>query len=127
MSYYVDGSGYADLKSGVDPREIEKKLEFMRFWFSYNLGKDCITWYEDNKYHEDETTAFLQAIAPYINSGEAIYFGEDNDMWRFRFDANTEEWVEESGTVIYGMADIATNNLINELTRRGYTVTPLSE
>ncbi len=55
--------------------------------------------YRGEKYHEDEVAETLKLFAPITVSGEITFVGEDDELWKFRFDG--ENFVEGSGTVVY--------------------------
>lgn len=43
-------------------------------------------------------------------------------MWRIRFDSDTQEWIEENVTIVYGFESYTDDDLITELRKRGYVV-----
>lgn len=122
MGYYASGSGYASFKKGVDIAEVEAKLDELDVWFDWNIGNDGVNFFENDKYHEDETSKFLDALVPYITEGEATYSGEGDCHWRFRFSPDDQEWIEESGTIDYNFDSYTDEQLIEELNKRGYIV-----
>lgn len=54
--------------------------------------------YGFDKYHDDEVTDFLLAIAPFVTKGELKYDGEESH-WRFHF--RDGEWYEDEGIVTF--------------------------
>ena len=128
MGYYADGSGSARFKEGVNTNQVTKILEETKTYIEFEMdlkinGRDIIDFYDSEKYYEDETMEFLNALVPFIDEGEMTYSGEDGCHWRFVFDPETGKWNEENGEIIYSMSNYEDDKLIEELTRRGYTVT----
>lgn len=101
MGYCADGSGFATLKRDADIAELKDKLDALDVRFDWSIDKDSVDFYESDKYHEDATIEFLDTLAPYVAEGEANYTGEDGCAWRFRFDPDEQEWVEESAMIDY--------------------------
>lgn len=122
MGYYANGSGFATLKRDADIAELKDKLDALDVWFDWSIDKDSVDFYESDKYHEDETIEFLDTLAPYVAEGEANYTGEDGCAWRFRFDPDEQEWVEESAMIDYNFESYTDEQMIEELDRRGYIV-----
>ena len=54
-----------------------------------------------DKYYEDEWKDFFKAIDGHVESGEVNFTGEEGDIWRFRYDPDTESWLEERGSIWY--------------------------
>lgn len=128
MGYYVSGDGIATFKDGVEIEKVEEmlddildKMHVIEFEFGI-FNKNQIFIYDTNKYHEDETLAFLNALSPYIIEGQMTYSREDNCNWRFVFDSENECWTEESGIVDYNFESYSDEDLITELEKRGYKV-----
>lgn len=48
--------------------------------------------------------------------------GEDGRHFRYKFDANSNSWKLERARVVYGFSSYATEELIEELVQRGYSV-----
>lgn len=122
MGYCADGSGFATLKKDADIAELKYKLDALDVRFDWSIDKDGVDFYESDKYHEDETIEFLDTLAPYVAEGEANYTGEDGCAWRFRFDPDEQEWVEESAMIDYNFESYTDEQMIEELDRRGYIV-----
>lgn len=53
------------------------------------------------KYYDDDVMDALRAIAPYTESGELEYIGEDDSMWRFVFVPEEGGWRCDEGYVAY--------------------------
>lgn len=128
MGYYASGDGIATFKDGVEIEKVEEmlddildKMHVIEFEFEI-FNKNQISIYDTDKYHEDETLAFLNALSPYIIEGQMTYSGEDNCNWRFVFDSENECWTEESGIVDYNFESYSDEDLITELGKRGYKV-----
>ena len=122
MGYCADGSGFANLKRDADIAELKAKLDALDVWLNWRIYKDSVDFYDSDNYHEDETIEFLNTLAPYVAEGEVNYTGEDGCIWRFRFDPDEQEWVEESATIDYNFESYTDEQMIEELDRRGYIV-----
>lgn len=122
MGYCANGSGFATLKRDADIAELKDKLDALDVRFDWSIDKDSVDFYESDKYHEDVTIEFLDTLAPYVAEGEANYTGEDGCAWRFRFDPDEQEWVEESAMIDYNFESYTDEQMIEELDRRGYIV-----
>nr|DAZ46861.1 MAG TPA: hypothetical protein [Caudoviricetes sp.] len=122
MGYCADGSGFANLKRDADIAELKAKLDALDVWLNWRIYKDSVDFYDSDNYHEDETIEFLNTLAPYVAEGEVNYTGEDGCIWRFRFDPDEQEWVEESATIDYNFESYTDEQMIEELDKRGYIV-----
>lgn len=122
MGYCADGSGFANLKRDADIAELKAKLDALDVWLNWRIYKDSVDFYDSDNYHEDETIEFLNTLAPYVAEGEVNYIGEDGCIWRFRFDPDEQEWVEESATIDYNFESYTDEQMIEELDKRGYIV-----
>lgn len=83
MGYYASGDGIATFKDGVEIEKVEEmlddildKMHVIGFEFEI-FNKNQISIYDTDKYYEDETLAFLNALSPYIIEGQ-------NDIFRRR-------------------------------------------
>lgn len=131
MGYCADGSGRVTLKEGMDPEQVEKAIiaayeapERKKYSpLEYDVIDDKIEIWDSDKYHEEDTIEFLNVIAPFITEGAIEYSGESDDVWRFVFDSATSSWKEENGVVDFNFESYTDEDLIGELTKRGYTVT----
>lgn len=74
----------------------------------------------DGKYHGHEVKEDLKIITKYITDGRFDFVGEDGERWRFKFENGV--WNELEGRTIYGLSDLTTEELIDELRKRGYNV-----
>lgn len=122
MGYCADGSGFANLKRDADIAELKAKLDALDVWLNWRIYKDSVDFYDSDNYHEDETIEFLDTLAPYVADGEVNYTGEDGSIWRFRFDPDEQEWVEESAAIDYNFESYTDEQMIEELDKRGYIV-----
>lgn len=122
MGYCADGSGSATLKRDADIAELKDKLDALDVWLNWSIYKDSVDFYDSDNYHEDETIEFLDTLAPYVADGEVNYTGEDGSIWRFRFDPDEQEWVEESAAIDYNFESYTDEQMIEELDKRGYIV-----
>ena len=122
MGYCADGSGSATLKRDADIAELKDKLDAHDVWLNWSIYKDSVDFYDSDNYHEDETIEFLDTLAPYVADGEVNYTGEDGSIWRFRFDPDEQEWVEESAAIDYNFESYTDEQMIEELDKRGYIV-----
>ena len=121
MGYCAVGGGLLTLKPNTNVDELNNKLANSSSCLSYQFyGNEIAFWCEDkswNGVYKD-----LEIVKPYIVSGELEFTGEDNAMWRIRFDSDTQEWIEECGTIVYGFESYTDGDLIAELRKRGYVV-----
>lgn len=120
--YCAYGSGFANLKRDADIAELKAKLDALDVWLNWRIYKDSVDFYDSDNYHEDETIEFLNTLAPYVAEGEVNYTGEDDYIWRFRFDPDKQKWVEESATIDYNFESYTDEQMIEELDKRGYIV-----
>ena len=116
MGYYANGSGLVVTRplSVNEKAKLLKKIQatgignFESDAFSVVFlslegkeGKEVITIdieHSDN-YHEENTYDFLRKIAPYVETGEIEFTGEEHDNWRFHF--RNGKWYEDNGIVTY--------------------------
>ena len=121
VGYYANGDGIATFKDGVNIRQVEEILndildELCAIEFEFDIvNENEISIYDTDKYHEDETLTFLNALVPYIKEGKMTYSGDDNCNWRFVFDPENECWLEESGIVDYNFESYTDEDLITEI------------
>lgn len=100
MSYYARGNGRLVLKSGAKiPQEILDRLasQFDEVADSPDGGLWLSKCYAD--YDEREIIHGLVAVAPYVESGNVEFDGDDDICWRFHFDKGTVR--EQNGRIIY--------------------------
>ena len=124
MGYYANGSGSVVLKESVDKESVLKLLEDLETDIEFELCCDGIGfWENDSHWHEEDTFEFLETLTPYIKEGCANYTGEEDCIWRYKFYPESETWKEEYATVDYNFESYTDEELIAELTKRGYKVT----
>ena len=122
MGYCADGGGFLTLKPNINVGELNSKLANGSGALSYQFyGNEIEFWCED-KYWEDGVYVDLEIVKPYIVSGELEFTGEDNATWRIRFNPDTQEWIEENVTIVYGFESYTDDDLIAELRKRDYVV-----
>ncbi len=120
MGYYANGYGDATLKKNVNIEEIDKKLSSIvkNFCnFEYEIDDTNINFWDDNKYHEEDTLEFLEALIPYITEGIMDYHGEGGDLWRFQFNPKKKKWIEKCPQVVYDDEE-----MIEILKKKGYEI-----
>lgn len=132
MGYYADAKGFIVAKDTDSYQKLEEMLGYGPVTndtpFNFRKDTDTLTfnfYNADEKYWDDEVTDFLYRVSEFICDGEVDYVGEDHELWRFIFDADTQQWREESGYVVYGKAspsELSDEDLIKEIQKRGYTV-----
>lgn len=125
MGYYAFGNGSAKfLKMNSD--KLLHLLDSLKTFnnFTYDVYNDEI-WFEEDNSHWDEsnTYKFLNTLSPYISSGSIQYSGEEDCIWRYVFCPNDNIWKEECGTIDYNFESYNDEELIAELTKRGYIIT----
>lgn len=127
MGYCANGDGSVTLKDGVDIAELKKVLDKVTentcIEFDFYDSKSVCFWESDTHWHEEDTFEFLKALMPYITEGCANYYGEESCIWRYVFDEETQTWTEENATIDYNFESYTDEELIAELTKRGYKVT----
>ena len=96
MGYSAYYDGGINFKS-YPPQEIVN--EGKELFENFDIDGCFISFGGDGKYYEDSVYEYLEKLNPYTLSGEIEFRGEDNSLWRFVF--KDDEWVEESGSVIY--------------------------
>lgn len=99
MSYTAFGGGQLVLIKDI-PIKVLTPLDYQHAGFDIELSPDGGLWltFESNNYN-DQIEPALNALAPYIKSGDINFSGEDNSNWRFHFKDGTVE--EQSGEIIY--------------------------
>lgn len=79
----------------------------------------------DGKYYEHEIKEDLKIIAKYITDGHFDFVGEDGERWRLKFENGV--WNELEGRMIYDRSELTTDELVDELRKRGYNVNSKEE
>lgn len=100
MGYNASGDGSVVLKKEV-PEEILELLNSSDVGFETEDSPDgglWLTFYYD-KYHEDDVIHALNKLAPYTESGDIEFTGEDDTHWQFHFENGKVE--ERDGEVVY--------------------------
>lgn len=132
MEYYADAEGFIIAKDTDSYQKLEEIFGHVPaintpFHF-HSSDTDSLVFdlsNADETYWDDEVTDFLYRISEFICEGEVDYVGVDHELWRFIFDADTQQWREENGRVVYGEASptgLSDEDLIKEIQKRGYTV-----
>lgn len=104
MGYYANGGGTLKLKKDMKvPASILADLgrEFSEVADSPDDG----LWltFEYDKYHEDDVTNALRNLAPFVESGNVEFSGDDDEHWRFHFWNGTMRY--QYGRLVYEDAD----------------------
>ena len=122
MGYYACGSGSATLKLNIDTDALSNIFNNIiaknSCYMEYDIDTKINTisfWETDSHWHEENTMDFLNALIPYIDSGSAIYDGEDDCHWRYQL--INGEWIDQPGTIYY-----ATDDMIKDLEEQGFKV-----
>lgn len=107
MSYYANGSGTITFKPGTDEDKINEifdryydyQFDGSEVWFDKSVDRLVLDFNHHENYHEEDVNDLLRDLTPFVEGGELNFIGEDNSMWRFRFDG--EGFEEENGDVIF--------------------------
>lgn len=107
MSYYANGSGTITFKPGTTEDEInlilDKYFDYhfddSELWTDQSVNRVVLDFNHHENYHGEVIDDLLRDLSPFVESGELDFIGEDNSMWRFRFDG--EGFEEENGDVIF--------------------------
>ena len=101
MGYYAHGSGVLKLKSEV-PEDVLALLSWENAGFSEVADSpDGGLWltFEHSKFHDDDMVHAMNKIAPYVESGDVEFCGEDDSHWRYHFHDGKME--EQGGEIVY--------------------------
>lgn len=106
MGYYAHGCGDLRLGKKIPANVLESLTGFDEAEQYSSGGKDflCLTHY-DEKYFESDVYKDLDKVAPYVLDGDINFVGEDDCVWRFRFDPDCGSFVEENGKITYDFSD----------------------
>ena len=129
MSYKATGQGEVILKENLTSQQISDAVANACNKcpdFRYDIQGDTIYLSHHDNYEEHDVHACLQALVPLIKAGNIDYKGEDGAIWRFRYNPTSEKWIEENGVIDYNFSSFSDDELISELTKRGYTVSKAS-
>ena len=96
MSYYATlGGGIVVEENNFN--EVLEKAE--KIFPCAEKWKDKIEVSGYDNYHEEEIQDFLNEIAPYTESGEIFFTGEDDTRWKFKFTGSN--WEEFNSKCVY--------------------------
>lgn len=125
MGYYAKGTGECKLINTIPPHYmiIDIKGDLKENGSCVievgTLGDKLVLLYDD-KYIRHEICEDLKIIAKYITDGYLDFVGEDGERWRFKFEEGV--WNELGGRMIYDLSELTTDELVDELRKRGYNV-----
>lgn len=125
MGYFADAYGSVTLKSSLDPNIdsmdlVGSILENYEFETEYDEKNNKVFINYDGKYTEDSIDNCLEEISSYIQEGYISFTGEDNSVWRFIFNPETETWLYQEAVIDFDFESYSDEQLINELKKRGY-------
>ena len=129
MSYSANGSGSATLKKGCTKNQVLEALKnidtdnFELIFFNNKDEKMIDITESESHWDEDDTLEVLNAMIPYISEGSVSYSGQEDDIWRYRFDPAEQKWITEYAVIAFDFKPFSDDELIGELKRRGYEVT----
>lgn len=128
MGYFAKADGSAKIKEGVNQELLEQFLlnarEESNSDIGFNISGGYISlWDSDSHWDEEYTLGFLNTLNPYITEGCMVYTGEDDSIWRYKYNPEKGTWEEEFGSVDFSFESYSDDDLISELTKRGYIVT----
>ena len=110
MGYYAHGNGDLLLREPIPDEILESLVAFdeadnyIRKCDGNNSNYLSLVHYDD-KYHEDDIYYDLRKVEPYVVDGSVDFVGEDECIWRFRYDPKLKRFVEESGRIAYDYGD----------------------
>ncbi len=136
MSYYAIGRGKAVIEPEFSEEQANNLIkdsvetaENLDPYFQspdYEIVKDkkdlVITFNTEGNYFKEDVTRFLDLLMPFIASGMVTFTGQDYSVWSYVFDPEELVWNLKRGKVVYGMEDCTDDILIQELQKRGYSV-----
>ena len=127
MGYHATGNGFVQLKEDVEGVfELLDELKSLNTKINWGRrGVHLVFSEDDTHWDETKTFEFLNTLSPYIEAGEADYSGDDDCYGRYTFNPETEMWYSKSATISYEFEEYADEQLIEELTKRGYTVSKI--
>ena len=111
MGYCVNGGGTVTLGNGFNDVAAKELCKWLNVYGNnpgneYDLDKAedgtfdlCISLYE--KSYDDQWHGLFEKLKGCVIEGSFEFIGEDGCMWRFRFDPDSQEWVDERGEVVY--------------------------
>ena len=124
MGYRANGDGSVVFKDEVNREKViellnslpRKEIEFEL----YDEGVDLREY--DTHWNEENIFRFLEALVPYITDGYMNYSGDEDCIWRYKFNPDSQSWDKEYAVIDYNFESYSDDDLINELTRRGYKI-----
>ena len=133
MGYYAEGEGSVLLKNEVDVNVMEEIVEKILedidnddIEYSFD-GKVMDFWENNTHWDETETYQFLNALTPYITDGHATYSGDEDCHWKYTFNGEKDSWDEQYGRVVFDLSNFTDDELVEELSKRGYDVSKEEE
>ena len=96
MSYYATIAGDIVVRENNFNEVFEKAERIFPCVEDFRDGIE-VTGYDI--YGEEEIQDFLNEIAPYTESGEIFFTGEDDTKWKFKFTGN--KWEEFNSKYVY--------------------------
>ncbi len=96
MSYYATLGGDIVVKENNFNEVFERADKIFPYAGKWKDGIE-VSGYDN--YHEEEIKDFLDEIAPYTESGEIFFTGEDDTRWKFKFTGN--RWEEFNSKCVY--------------------------
>lgn len=115
MGYCANGSGYITFKRRLTDDEMISVENILQkacfcFDFSYSLGgsadsieESCVDVWYDTKYRSEEIESAVREIATAtpVKEGCIEFVGDDYTHWRFLYDPGDNDWVNQTGYVVY--------------------------
>ena len=125
MGYCATGTGECKLIDTLPPKymlvDIKEDLkENGSHTVNVSLFGGQLNLLFDGKYYGCDIREDLKIIAKYITDGHFDFVGEDGEHWCLKFENGV--WNEVEARIIYSLSDLTTNELIDELRKRGYNV-----
>ena len=98
MGYHAHGNGILKLNDEI-PEDVMGLLshQFDEIKDSFDGGLELV--FELSKYYKDVMNFVMNKVAPYVESGDVDFIGEDDDCWRYHFNNGTVE--QQEGKVVY--------------------------
>ena len=111
MGYNAHGSGELLLKRKIPDDIIESFIAFdeaQQYERVEKTGKKirCLLMeHYDDRYWGTDIYKDLEKVEPFVESGSIDFHGEDDCVWRFRFDPVKGEFTEDNGRISYEFDD----------------------
>ena len=130
MGYYAGGNGTCILKESATEKQVLEAIKDCELIgdpdFEYEFetidNRNAI-WINQNDWHwhDEEVTELFDALAPFIESGELLYSGDEDCHWKYKF--SNGEWKEYDGTIIYDYVnELTVEQCLGALKAKGYKV-----